>query len=240
MILYPAIDLKEGAVVRLRRGDMREATVYSRDPAAQARAFAAAGAGWLHLVDLDGAFAGRPKNRAAVEAILGAVGVPCQLGGGIRDAATIDAWLERGVARVILGTAALKDPKLVREACRRHPGRIAVGIDARAGRIAVEGWSETSEVTALELALRFADAGVAAIIFTDVDRDGLLTGANIAATAHLAAALEVPVIASGGVSAIEELTALKSAGVAGAVLGRALYLGRIDLARALEAVGRRC
>ena len=190
MILYPAIDLKQGAVVRLRRGEMREATVFNRDPADQARRFAAAGAAWLHLVDLDGAFAGKPMNRQAVKAILGAVSVPCQLGGGIRDQATLDAWLEAGIARVVLGTAALKDPALVREACRRHPGRIAVGVDARGGRVAVEGWAETSEVTALDLALRFADAGVAALIFTDIDRDGLLAGVNIAATAHLAAVLQ--------------------------------------------------
>jgi phosphoribosylformimino-5-aminoimidazole carboxamide ribotide isomerase len=233
MILYPAIDLKQGAVVRLRRGEMREATVFNRDPADQARRFTAAGATWLHLVDLDGAFAGKPMNRRAVEAILGAVSIPCQLGGGIRDHATLDAWLEAGLARVILGTAALKDPALVREACRRHPGRIAVGVDARGGRVAVEGWAEASEVTALDLALRFADAGVAALVFTDVDRDGLLAGANIAATAHLAAVLPIPVIASGGVAGLDELTALKAAGVAGAIVGRALYDGRIDLAAAL-------
>jgi phosphoribosylformimino-5-aminoimidazole carboxamide ribotide isomerase len=234
VILYPAIDLKQGAVVRLRRGEMREATVYSRDPADQARRFAEDGAGWLHLVDLDGAFAGKPMNRRAVEAILAAVHIPCQLGGGIRDAATLDAWLEAGVARIVLGTAALKDPVLVREACRRHPGRIAVGVDARGGRVAVEGWAETSEVTALDLALRFADAGVAALIFTDVDRDGLLAGANIAATAHLAAALPIPVIASGGVAGLGELTALKAAGVAGVIVGRALYDGRIELREALS------
>ena len=173
-------------------------------------------------------------NRRAVEAILSAVRIPCQLGGGIRDAATLDAWLEAGVARIVLGTAALKDPVLVREACRRHPGRIAVGVDARGGRVAVEGWAETSEVTALDLALRFADAGVAALIFTDVDRDGLLAGANIAATAHLAAALPIPVIASGGVAGLGELTALKAAGVAGVIVGRALYDGRIELREALS------
>jgi phosphoribosylformimino-5-aminoimidazole carboxamide ribotide isomerase len=233
MILYPAIDLKQGAVVRLRRGEMREATVFNRDPADQARRFAAAGAAWLHLVDLDGAFAGKPMNRQAVTAILGAVSVPSQLGGGIRDLATLESWLEAGVARVILGTAALKDPALVREACRRHPGKIAVGVDARGGRVAVEGWAENSEVTALDLALRFADAGVAALIFTDVDRDGLLAGVNIAATAHLAATLPIPVIASGGTASLEELTALKATGVAGAIVGRALYDGRIDLAAAL-------
>ncbi|HEY2110803.1 MAG TPA: 1-(5-phosphoribosyl)-5-[(5-phosphoribosylamino)methylideneamino]imidazole-4-carboxamide isomerase [Dongiaceae bacterium] len=234
MILYPAIDLKQGAVVRLLRGEMRQATVFNHDPADQARRFAEAGAGWLHLVDLEGALAGKPMNRRAVEAILAAVSIPCQLGGGIRDAATLDGWLEAGVARIILGTAALKDPALVREACRRHPGLIAVGVDARGGRVAVEGWAETSEVTALDLALRFADAGVAALIFTDVDRDGLLAGANIAATAHLAAALPIPVIASGGVAGLGELTALKATGVAGVIVGRALYDGRIDLREALS------
>src|SRR5215831_2444795 len=233
MILYPAIDLKDGAVVRLRRGEMREATVFNSDPADQARLFEAAGGTWLHLVDLDGAFAGRPVNRRAIEAILAAVTIPCQLGGGIRDEATLDAWLDSGMARVILGTASLKDPALVHTACRRHPGRIIVGVDARGGRVAVEGWAETSEVTALDLALRFADAGVAALIFTDVDRDGLLAGVNIAATAHLAAVLPIPVIASGGTARLEELTALKAAGVAGAIVGRALYDGRIDLAAAL-------
>jgi phosphoribosylformimino-5-aminoimidazole carboxamide ribotide isomerase len=238
MILYPAIDLKQGSVVRLRRGDIEDATVFNRNPAEQARQFAAAGAAWLHLVDLDGAFAGRPMNRDAVLAILGAVGIPCQLGGGIRDAATLDGWIEAGIARIVLGTAALKDPTLVRWACRRHPGRIAIGVDAREGRVAVEGWAETSDITALDLALRFVDAGAAAIIFTDVDRDGLLGGANIAATTALAAALPIPVIASGGVSAIEELVALQAAGVAGAILGRALYDGRIDLAEALARCAR--
>ena len=233
MILYPAIDLKQGEVVRLRRGEMREATVFNRDPADQARRFAGAGAAWLHLVDLDGAFAGTPVNRPAVAAILASVAIPCQLGGGIRDAATIDAWLAAGIARVILGTAALRDPALVRAACRRHPDRIAVGIDARGGKVAVEGWAETSEVAALDLAQRFADAGVAAVIFTDVDRDGLLAGANLAATVELARALPIPVIASGGVAALDELTALKAAGVAGAIVGRALYDGTIDLRDAL-------
>ena len=233
MILYPAIDLKQGEVVRLRRGEMREATVFNRDPADQARRFAGDGAAWLHLVDLDGAFAGTPVNRPAVAAILASVAIPCQLGGGIRDAATIDAWLAAGIARVILGTAALRDPALVRAACRRHPDRIAVGIDARGGKVAVEGWAETSEVAALDLAQRFADAGVAAVIFTNVDRDGLLAGANLAATVELARALPIPVIASGGVAALDELTALKAAGVAGAIVGRALYDGTIDLRDAL-------
>ena len=235
MILYPAIDLKQGAVVRLRRGEMRQATVFNHDPADQARRFAEAGAGWLHLVDLDGAFAGKPVNRRAVEAILAAVTIPCQLGGGIRDAATLDSWLEAGIARIVLGTAALKDPTLVREACRRHPGRIAVGVDARGGRVAVEGWAETSAVGILDLAARFADAGVAAIVFTDVERDGTLEGANVAATARLAQATGIPVIASGGVSGLSDLAVLKAAGAAGAIVGRALYDGGLDLGQALAA-----
>ncbi len=236
MILFPAIDLKDGACVRLRQGDMNAATVFNDDPAAQARAFAAAGVEWLHLVDLDGAFAGRPVNAEAVDAILAAVDLPCQLGGGIRDLATVEHWLGRGIARVILGTAALKDPALVRTACRSFPGRIAVGIDARGGRVAVEGWAETSEITARELALRFEDAGVAAIIHTDIERDGLLAGANAEATAALAAAVSTPVIASGGVGGLEDLRALKAveaSGIAGVVVGRALYDGRLDLAAAL-------
>lgn len=236
MILFPAIDLKDGACVRLRQGDMNAATVFNDDPAAQARAFAAAGVEWLHLVDLDGAFAGRPVNAEAVDAILAAVDLPCQLGGGIRDLATVERWLGRGIARVILGTAALKDPALVRTACRSFPGRIAVGIDARGGRVAVEGWAETSEISARELALRFEDAGVAAIIHTDIERDGLLVGANAEATAALAAAVSTPVIASGGVGGLEDLRALKAVeanGIAGVVVGRALYDGRLDLAAAL-------
>lgn len=236
MILFPAIDLKDGVCVRLRQGDMNAATVFNDDPAAQARAFAAAGVEWLHLVDLDGAFAGRPVNAEAVDGILAAVDLPCQLGGGIRDLATVERWLGRGIARVILGTAALKDPALVRAACRSFPGRIAVGIDARGGRVAVEGWAETSEVSARELALRFEDAGVAAIIHTDIERDGLLAGANAEATAALAAAVSTPVIASGGVGGLEDLRALKAveaSGIAGVVVGRALYDGRLDLAAAL-------
>ncbi|WP_119460513.1 1-(5-phosphoribosyl)-5-[(5-phosphoribosylamino)methylideneamino]imidazole-4-carboxamide isomerase [Rhodospirillaceae bacterium SYSU D60014] len=236
MILFPAIDLKDGACVRLRQGDMAAATVFNENPAAQARSFAAQGVDWLHLVDLDGAFAGRPMNAAAVDAILAAVDRPCQLGGGIRDRATIDRWLERGIARVILGTAALKDPALVREACRAHPGRIAVGIDARGGRVAVEGWAETSEISAEELALRFEDAGVAAIIYTDIERDGVLSGVNAAATAALAAALATPVIASGGVGSLDDLHALKAvaaSGIAGVIVGRALYDGRLDIGAAL-------
>jgi phosphoribosylformimino-5-aminoimidazole carboxamide ribotide isomerase len=215
---------------------MAAATVFNPNPADQARRFAAAGAAWLHVVDLDGAFAGKSVNRGAVEAILAAVAIPCQLGGGIRDSAAIDGWLAAGVARVVLGTAALKNPELVREACRRHPGRIAVGIDARGGKVAVEGWAETSDLDALDLAARFADAGVAAIVFTDVERDGIMEGANVAATARLAQATSIPVIASGGVSGLGDLAALKAAGAAGAIVGRALYDGRLDPAAALALV----
>ena len=234
MILYPAIDLKDGQCVRLLRGEMDQATVFGDDSSAQARAFAAAGCRWLHLVDLNGAFAGQPVNGAAVEAILGAVDIPAQLGGGIRDRATIDRWLERGIARVILGTAALRDPELVRAAARAHPGRIAVGIDARGGMVAVEGWAETSDVTATDLARRFEDAGVAAIIYTDIERDGAMQGPNVAATAALARAVGIPVIASGGVSSMADLRALKESGAPldGAISGRALYEGKIDPAEA--------
>jgi phosphoribosylformimino-5-aminoimidazole carboxamide ribotide isomerase len=236
LILYPAIDLKEGRCVRLLRGDMASATVFGEDPAAQARAFVDAGCQWLHLVDLDGAFAGKPMNAAAVEAILAAVAVPVQLGGGIRDRATIEAWLARGVRRVILGTAALREPELVRAAARAHPGRIAVGIDARDGRVAVEGWAEVSETTATDLARRFEDAGVAAIIYTDIDRDGAMQGPNVAATAALARAVAIPVIASGGISSLDDLRALKASGapLEGAISGRALYEGRIDTAEAVR------
>jgi len=236
VILYPAIDLKEGRCVRLYRGEMSHATVFNDDPAAQARSFAAAGCRWLHIVDLDGAFAGKPMNRASVEAILAAVRIPIQLGGGIRDLATIEAWLGKGVARAILGTAALHNPGLVKEACRLFPSRIAVGIDARDGLVAVEGWAKTSTITALDLALTFEDAGAAAIIFTDIERDGTLAGANIERTAELARNLETQVIASGGISSLEDLKALKAHeadGVGGAILGRALYDGRIDLPAAL-------
>ena len=236
MILYPAIDLKGGQCVRLVQGDMNQATVFNADPAAQARDFAGAGCRWLHLVDLDGAFAGKPMNAAAVDAILAAVDIPCQLGGGIRDLATIDAWLAKGVARVILGTVALKNPAVVREACARHPGRIAVGIDARGGRVATEGWAEVSDITAIDLARRFADAGVAAIVYTDIDRDGVLAGVNVAATATLARAVGIPVIASGGVASLDDLRALldvEKDGVSGVISGRALYDGRLDLRAAL-------
>ena len=240
MILYPAIDLKDGRCVRLLRGEMSAATVFNDDPAAQAASFAAAGARWLHLVDLDGAFAGKPINAKSVEAILAAVTIPAQLGGGVRDLGTIEAWLGKGIARVILGTAALTNPALVKEGCRKFPGRVAVGIDARGGKVAVEGWAKTSEMTALDLACRVEDAGAAAIIFTDIERDGALAGANVAATATLARALKTPVIASGGVASLDDLAALKtheSEGVAGAILGRALYDGRIDLKAALAMVG---
>lgn len=236
MILFPAIDLKGGQCVRLLKGDMTAATVFNDDPAAQARAFASQGFRWLHVVDLDGAVAGRAVNGAAVEAILAAVTIPVQLGGGIRDRAGIEQWLARGVRRVILGTAALRNPALVKEACRAHPGRIVVGIDARGGKVAVEGWEETSTVTASELALKFEDAGVAAIVYTDIDRDGALAGVNVEATAVLARGLKTPVIASGGVASLEDIRALRRherAGIAGVICGRALYDGRIDPAAAL-------
>lgn len=236
MILYPAIDLKDGACVRLVKGEMAAATVFSDDPAAQAQRFAAAGFAWIHVVDLNGAFAGRPVNGEAVDAILDAVTIPLQLGGGIRDMKTINDWLARGVARVILGTAALRDPDLVRNACREYPGRVAVGIDARDGRVAVEGWAETSDTEALDLARSFEDADVAAIIFTDIQRDGAMQGPNVEATAALARHITTPVIASGGVSCHGDLQALKaveSAGIEGVICGRALYDGRIEAATAL-------
>ncbi len=236
MILYPAIDLKEGACVRLVQGEMSSATRFNDDPAAQARSFAAAGAPWLHIVDLDGAFGGRSVNGRAVEAILAAVAIPCQLGGGIRDRASIDFWLARGVARVILGTAALKDPALVEAASSAHPGRIAVAIDARGGRVAVEGWAEQSDIAAVDLARRCAAAGAAALIYTDIERDGRLGGPAVAATAALADQVAAPVIASGGVASLADLAALRDApgrGIAGAICGRALYDGRIDLAAAM-------
>jgi phosphoribosylformimino-5-aminoimidazole carboxamide ribotide isomerase len=239
VILYPAIDLKDGKCVRLLRGEMSTATVFNDDPAAQARAFAAVGCRFLHVVDLDGAFAGKPVNARAIETIVVAAGVPVQLGGGIRDRAAIDAWLDRGVARVVLGTVALRDPALVKTACAAHPGRIAVGIDARAGMVAVAGWAETSSVRALDLALKFEDAGVAAIIYTDIERDGALGGANVEATAALARRLTTKVIASGGVASLDDLRALKARekdGIAGVICGRALYDGRIDLRAALVVV----
>jgi phosphoribosylformimino-5-aminoimidazole carboxamide ribotide isomerase len=239
MILYPAIDLKDGQCVRLLRGEMDAATVFNDDPAAQARAFQAAGCEWIHLVDLNGAFAGEPLNGAAVEAILDAISVPAQLGGGIRDMATIDGWLARGLARVILGTVAVRDPALVRQAAKAFPGQVAVGIDARKGMVAVEGWAETTGITALDLAKKFEDAGVAAIIYTDIDRDGAMQGPNVEATAALAKAVSIPVIASGGVSSMDDLTALKACGAAldGVISGRALYDGRIDVAAAVALLG---
>jgi len=235
MILYPAIDLKDGQAVRLIHGDMNRATVFNDDPAAQAMAFVEAGCDWLHLVDLNGAFAGVPVNAAPVEAILAATKTPAQLGGGIRDMATIERWLGRGLARVILGTVAVENPALVREAARSFPGQIAVGIDARGGRVATKGWAVETEVDATDLARSFEDAGVAAIIYTDINRDGAMQGPNIEATAALARAVSIPVIASGGVSSLDDLQALKSCGAPldGVISGRALYDGAIDLCAAL-------
>ncbi|KPF87023.1 1-(5-phosphoribosyl)-5-[(5-phosphoribosylamino)methylideneamino] imidazole-4-carboxamide isomerase [alpha proteobacterium AAP38] len=236
MILYPAIDLKDGNAVRLLRGEMDQATIFNTDPAAQAETFQAQGFEWLHLVDLNGAFAGSPVNGAAVESILKRVKLPTQLGGGIRDLDTIGFWLERGLTRVILGTVAVKNPTLVKEACKAFPGHVAVGIDARDGYVAVEGWAETSSLKALDLALKFEDCGVAAIIYTDIDRDGALGGVNVEATADLASHLTTPVIASGGVSSLADLRALKEVehtGINGVISGRALYDGRIDPAAAL-------
>ena len=230
MILFPAIDLKDGQCVRLKLGEMDAATVFNDDPAAQARAFEEQGFEYLHIVDLNGAFAGTPVNGGAVEAILAAVSMPVQLGGGIRDFETIEAWLSKGVARVILGTVAVRNPDVVVRACREYPGRIAVGIDAKGGKVAVEGWAETSELTAVELARRFEDAGVAAIIYTDIDRDGILKGLNLEATAALARATKIPVIASGGFASIEDVKALlrpENAMLEGAIVGRALYDGRL-------------
>lgn len=235
MILYPAIDLKDGACVRLLRGDMNAATVFGTDPAAQARAFQDAGCDWLHLVDLNGAFAGQPVNGAAVEAILNATTIPAQLGGGIRDMATIEMWLSRGIARVILGTVAVENPDLVRQAARAFPAQIAVGIDARKGMVATKGWASETNVQASDLAKSFEDAGVAAIIYTDIDRDGAMGGPNIPATEALARAVSVPVIASGGVSSLDDLAALRATNIiAGAISGRALYDGAIDLPAALR------
>ena len=239
MILFPAIDLKNGEAVRLEQGDMARATTFHPDPAEQARAFAAQGFDYLHIVDLDGAFAGRPMNAAAVERILGAVRIPMQLGGGIRDHATIEGWLAKGVARVIIGTAAVRDPALVKEAAKKFPGRIAVGLDARDGKVAVEGWAETSELSALDITQRFEDAGVAAIIYTDIARDGMLKGLNLDATIALADAVSVPVIASGGLASIDDIRALlapRAGKLAGAIAGRALYDGRLDAVAALQLI----
>jgi phosphoribosylformimino-5-aminoimidazole carboxamide ribotide isomerase len=243
VILYPAIDLKDGACVRLKLGDMTEATVYNADPAAQARDFAALGFPWLHVVDLNGAFAGRSVNGGAVEAILAVVspGMKVQLGGGIRDRQAIDGWLDRGVARVILGTVALRDPQLVRDAARDHPGRIVVGIDARGGKVAVEGWAETAELGVADLARRFEDAGVAAVVYTDIDRDGVLAGINVEATLALARAVSIPVIASGGLASLADIERLLKPDARllnGAISGRALYDGRLDPAEALSLIRR--
>jgi phosphoribosylformimino-5-aminoimidazole carboxamide ribotide isomerase len=236
--LYPAIDLKGGQVVRLKRGEMDQATIYADDPAAQARRFIEAGFSWVHMVDLDGAFAGKPANAEAVRAIIAAVpGAKLQLGGGIRTMDTAEAWLAAGVSRIILGSAAVKDPDFARTACRAFPGRVALGIDARDGMVATEGWAETSDVSATDLARRFEDAGAAAVIYTDIARDGMLSGVNVAATAALARAVRLPVIASGGVAGVEDITALRdaAAGIEGVILGRALYDGRIEPKLALAA-----
>jgi phosphoribosylformimino-5-aminoimidazole carboxamide ribotide isomerase len=239
MILFPAIDLKNGEAVRLQQGDMARATTFNRDPAAQAKAFAQQGFEYFHIVDLDGAFAGKPMNAAAVERILAAVDIPVQLGGGIRDRATIEAWLAKGVSRVIIGTAAVRNPPLVMEAARAYPGRVAVGLDARDGKVTVEGWAETSELSALDVARCFEDAGVAAIIYTDVARDGMLQGLNLDATIGLADAVSIPVIASGGLASIVDVRALlapRARKLEGAIAGRALYDGRLDPAAALQLI----
>jgi phosphoribosylformimino-5-aminoimidazole carboxamide ribotide isomerase len=242
MILFPAIDLKDGQCVRLKLGDMAQVTVFNDNPAAQAKSFEAQGFEWLHLVDLNGAFEGRPVNGKAVEAILKAISIPVQLGGGIRDLATIEHWLSRGVRRVILGTIALHNPKIVREACKEFPGQIVVGIDAKAGRVAVEGWGESSSLTALELAQCFEDVGVSAIIFTDIDRDGILKGINFEKTLKLANAVNIPIIASGGLASIKDVQRLLEPDCAileGAISGRAIYDGRLDVAEALALIGSR-
>jgi len=239
VILFPAIDLKEGLAVRLEQGDMARATIFNRDPAAQAHAFEAQGFKYLHIVDLDGAFAGKPVNAAAVERILEAIAIPVQLGGGIRDMATIEGWLGKGVNRVIIGTAAVRDPDLVKTAARVFPGRVAVGLDARDGKVAVEGWAENSELMALDIARRFEDAGVAAIVYTDIARDGLLKGLNLEATIALADAVAIPVIASGGLASLDDVRALiapRARKLAGAIAGRALYDGRLDAAAALALI----
>jgi phosphoribosylformimino-5-aminoimidazole carboxamide ribotide isomerase len=239
LILFPAIDLKNGEAVRLQQGDMARATLFNHDPAAQAAAFERQGFAYLHIVDLDGAFAGKPMNAAAVERILAAIKIPAQLGGGIRDRATIEAWLAKGIARVIIGTAAVRNPALVREAARAHPGHVAVGLDARDGKVAVEGWAESSELSALEIAKRFEDAGVAAIVYTDVARDGMLQGLNLEATIALAEQVSIPVIASGGLASIEDVRALlkpRARKLAGAIVGLALYNGGLDAEKALRMI----
>jgi phosphoribosylformimino-5-aminoimidazole carboxamide ribotide isomerase len=239
VIIFPAIDLKEGQAVRLQQGDMARATVFNSDPAAQAKAFETQGFEYLHIVDLDGAFAGKPVNGEAVDNILKTISMPVQLGGGIRNMTTIEGWLGRGIDRVIIGTAAVRDPELVKAASRQFPGRVAVGLDARDGKVAVEGWAETSEVTVLDIARRFEDAGVAAIIYTDIDRDGLLQGLNLDATIALAEAVNTPVIASGGLGSIEDvkqMLAPRARKLAGAIAGRALYDGRLNPAEALKLI----
>jgi phosphoribosylformimino-5-aminoimidazole carboxamide ribotide isomerase len=239
VILFPAIDLKEGVVVRLEQGDMARATVFHRDPAAQARAFEQQGFEYLHIVDLDGAFAGKPVNATAVDRILESISIPVQLGGGVRDTATVEAWLEKGITRVIIGTAAVRDPPFVKQAARDYPGRVAVGLDARDGKVAVEGWAKTAELSALEIAHRFEDVGVAAIVYTDIARDGMLRGLNLDATIVLADAISIPVIASGGLASIADVNAMldpRARKLAGAIVGRALYDGRLDVAEALKLI----
>jgi len=239
VILFPAIDLKEGLAVRLEQGDMARTTIFHRDPAAQARAFEQQGFEYLHIVDLDGAFAGKPMNAAAIDRILETVSIPVQLGGGVRDTATVESWLENGIARVIIGTAAVRDPPFVKQAARDYPGRVAVGLDARDGKVAVEGWAETSQLSALEIARRFEDVGVAAIVYTDIVRDGMLQGLNLDATIALADAISIPVIASGGLASIEDIKRLlepRAKKLAGAIAGRALYDGQLDAAEALKLI----
>ncbi|HXX08699.1 MAG TPA: 1-(5-phosphoribosyl)-5-[(5-phosphoribosylamino)methylideneamino]imidazole-4-carboxamide isomerase [Pseudolabrys sp.] len=239
VILFPAIDLKDGLVVRLEQGDMARATVFHSDPAAQARAFEQQGFEYLHIVDLDGAFAGKPVNASAVDRILESITIPVQVGGGIRDTATVEAWLEKGVARVIIGTAAVRDPPFVKQAARDYPGQIAVGLDARDGMVAVEGWAQTSQLSVLEIARRFQDVGVAAIVFTDIARDGMLGGLNLDATIAFADAVSIPVIASGGLASIGDIRALlepRAKKLAGAIVGRALYNGQLDAAEALKLI----
>lgn len=239
MIIFPAIDLKDGQCVRLKLGDMDQATVFNNDPGDQAKRFQTQGFEWLHVVDLNGAFAGKSENSAAVESILANTTNPVQLGGGIRDLAGIESWLEKGITRVILGTVAVRDPELVKEACRLFPGRVAVGIDAKGGKVAVEGWAETSELTIIDLAAKFEDAGVSAIIYTDIDRDGILTGLNIDSTLELARSTSIPVIASGGLASIDDVKRLVEPDCAileGAITGRALYDGRLDPEEALALV----
>jgi phosphoribosylformimino-5-aminoimidazole carboxamide ribotide isomerase len=237
MILFPAIDLKGGQCVRLRKGDMNQSTVFNDNPGAQAKAFVDAGAEWIHVVDLNGAFAGKPVNEAAVKSILSHAQVPVQLGGGIRDISTLEAWFSIGLSRAILGTAAVKNPQFVKEACKKFPGKIAVGIDARGGMVATEGWADVSDVSVVDLARQFVDAGVAAIVHTDIDRDGMMGGPNIQASADLARAVPIPVIVSGGVSSLDDIKAVKAhekSGLCGVITGRAIYDGRLDIKAAID------